>query len=617
MSTIFNFKDSYTITRPTEEDLVVWKDSLGSSYIGPKKALRILVEATHAALVNRNARWYSPAKMRDGADTFVNKNKPAKILKHHDTHSDPVGVVRGSRFVSTVPADLLDNPDVAVLMSSTASMKDQIKAMKRLIKSGVTKREDWKGLGYIEVMADILDQEAIEQISDGRFDAVSTSFSSPGHAYCFICGKNWAQDGMCEHTMFGESYEDEDEEKWPMMLIPGLHVYDEMSLVVHDADPYTVIKVSDSKEDKVLYEYKPEQTDSCLSSGIRYEFKDFVNTNEEAKMAYTSKEINDKVIEEVNAFFAKEENKDIKDESKELLADCDKLPEASFCGPDRSFPAVCLVSAKACLAVLDTLELEGKDEIKENIMKKITAFSAGLDIEPAPKQDEVSDEPAPITDEELQASFAKIEAELIARNLKVARECSKCADSQNELEKANDEVKTLKASLEDARVSLAVLREELKFQQSDYVHQVDKFIDLSLEFKELKQEKLAIMGTLVGKYKSIDIAKESLKTEDMVQVEASIVDKFDLGKMVEKLNDGMSKTPKAEKIESPVDTGYSDNLLETLTGPAAGAVNTVKDMLGNKEVRKAKTLYSKMVSMGVIPKEITFETISATIIKAE
>ena len=279
----FEFRDMYSISKPTKEDIEVWNDSLGTDYIGERKGLRVVIEATHSALINRNLRWYVPSRMADGALTFINGNKPAKILKHHDSHSDPVGVVRGATFISTVPADLVDNPDVATLLSSSAEIKDQIKAMKRLIKAGITSRDDWKGLGYIEVVADILDKETIEQLNDGRFDAVSTSFRTPGHAYCFICGQNWGQDGPCEHFDLGEMYEDEDEDEWPMMLVPGLHLYDELSLVVQDADPLTLIRMFDGKEDGFNREinYEDVWKNNIPTSQTMFEFRDF----KEDKMA--------------------------------------------------------------------------------------------------------------------------------------------------------------------------------------------------------------------------------------------------------------------------------------------------------------------------------------------
>jgi hypothetical protein len=625
MSLTFKYKDSYVISKPSEEDMTVWKDSLGSSYTGIKKALRIVVEATHSALINKNMRWYSPSKMRDGALTFINGNKPAKILKHHDTHSDPIGIVRGARFVTTVPQDLENNPDVRTLLSSTAEMKDQIKSMKRLIKSGVTSRPDWKGLGYIEVMADILDQDAIEKVSDGRFDAVSTSFNSPGHAYCFICGKNWAQDGMCEHTSIGEAYEDDSEEKWPMMLVPGLHLYEEMSMVVKDADPFTVIHISDEEMEKnIKYKINEEVADDNYNSAIKYEFRDSIEEDKnmpvpkqlevEAPAALTSKEINDKVVEKVNAILASEENQEVKDDPRPILAEYDKLPDSSFCGPDRTFPVICAISADAALAVLELVEgLENKEEIKASITKKKDMFIACGEVVPAPASNdkEVSEEKL-LTDEEAQAAFAKAEAELISRNLKVARECSKCADAHEELEKAMAQVVELKGKLADSHNTLAVLREELRFQQTDYIHQVDKFIELELKMRDIKEEKLAIVGTLVGKYKSIDIARESLKNEDMVTAETSIMDKFDMVKISEKLNDGMARVPTEGQINSPVDSTSKDIInIQNLEGPAVAVVDSIRDMVSEKRTLEAKKLYNKMIKIGVLPKELTFETVSA------
>ena len=52
-----------------------------------------------------------------------------KLLKHHKPDADPVGVIRGARFVPTVPDELANNPDVLNLMSSSTTIKSQINCL--------------------------------------------------------------------------------------------------------------------------------------------------------------------------------------------------------------------------------------------------------------------------------------------------------------------------------------------------------------------------------------------------------------------------------------------------------------------------------------------------------
>jgi hypothetical protein len=272
---MFTFKNYYKIESPYS-NLDNFSDSLISSQ-PYKRGLEVKVEATHAGILNNNMRFYLPSRMREGADTFNNRPKPAKFLKHHNSDSDPIGIITGARYINTTPDILMADKDIRIMNDSSLTTKQQVAAVKRFMKSGIPFSDGWKGLGYIEVTARIFDEEAIEQIKDGRFDAVSTSFRSPGEAYCNICGQNLSVDGVCEHN-WGQKYADSDEDI-PVVcaVVPGVHLYDEMSLVVFAADPMTAISISmsDSKKDYPIdIALWKEQEGGNKNSLI--EFKDFI-----------------------------------------------------------------------------------------------------------------------------------------------------------------------------------------------------------------------------------------------------------------------------------------------------------------------------------------------------
>jgi hypothetical protein len=288
------FYDYYKLTKPSGKQLEEFSD-----YLQKPNSLFVKMEATHAAIINGNFRYYIPSRMKDGVASFRINDKPTKILKHHDAMSDPVGVVRGARFVPTVPSDLNSNPDVMTLMSDSAPIKKQLASMRNLWKAGVLNRDDWRGLGYIELLAEISDGKTIEQIKDGRFDAVSTSFRSPGNAFCSICAQNLAKDGYCEHEM-GEMYEDDTEHghKLPAIVIPGKHIYKETSFIVFDADPLTSVEIvdTDNIENNKTYNLTKEDTEDLSSDKVFFEFTDSVK---EGTMKLTSAE--QKVFDAVKA----------------------------------------------------------------------------------------------------------------------------------------------------------------------------------------------------------------------------------------------------------------------------------------------------------------------------
>jgi hypothetical protein len=278
MTLNFNFTDYFRLTQPSDQQVEEWKDYLGG--MTASQGLRIIMEATHAAYLNRNDRVYIPSRMAEGVSTFRTGEKPTKLLKHHRPDEDPVGVIRGARFVPTVPDELAYNPDVINLMSSSAPIKDQLKSMRNLWRSGVFHQEGWRGLGYIELIGDVYDKTTIEQIQDGRFDAVSTSFRSPGHVYCFICGQNWAKDGYCDHDhseLYTEDGAEEDDMKFPAMAIAGLHDYIETSFITFEGDALATVKVMDeANADNNITFFLPdtwkEEPTTCEPT---FEFKDF------------------------------------------------------------------------------------------------------------------------------------------------------------------------------------------------------------------------------------------------------------------------------------------------------------------------------------------------------
>jgi hypothetical protein len=264
MPQIAQFRDFFELVPPTQEDFQAFEDSKASSS-KKKKGLEVTFVATNSGKVNHNLRLYLPSLMEEGADSFINRKKPAKILKHHNGMSDPVGKITGSEYVSNIPDSLKDDPNVKIMTDKELPIDVKLKAVRNFIASRVPLSSDFQGLGYIKLKGLILDNETIEQIKDGRYDEVSTSFHSPGLVFCSECGTNLTKDD-CEHYPGRIYYEDEEEKTNGAIcvIVPGKHLYDECSLVVNPADSDTEIKFGDMKEtlvslgdtDKTIKEYQ-------------------------------------------------------------------------------------------------------------------------------------------------------------------------------------------------------------------------------------------------------------------------------------------------------------------------------------------------------------------------
>ena len=267
-----NFFDYYKLTPINNKIIdISFKDSYTQ---GVRPGLEVTLKATHSAIITGNKKAYIPSRMADGSASFVRRKKPAKILKHHKIDEDPVGIIVGSEYISTIPDYLKANKDVRILTDSSFSVKQQLKSLNNLRASGILSQPDWQGLGYIQLKAVILDQKSIYDVETGLFDAVSTNFQSPGEVYCSECSQNLAKDGMCEHEL-GRIYEHEDGTKSQCIWIPAVHDYIECSLVNLDADPLTSITFGDKLSKKTYSFTKEELSTDKVDTTTVYEFKDF------------------------------------------------------------------------------------------------------------------------------------------------------------------------------------------------------------------------------------------------------------------------------------------------------------------------------------------------------
>jgi hypothetical protein len=193
----------------------------------PGASLLVKIAATHSALRTGNKGFYLPERMRDGARSFlVPYKKP--VLTHHDDFKDPIGRVQSARYVDLT--HLYPQNDVWMQKLAVGGLKDKDlqKAVQYFLKNW-QKQEDYQGLGYIELVAEITDPDAIQKVLDNRYLTVSTAHSSDA-AFCGICMQNWVADGWCEHEP-GNVYDGDE-----CVLIPGQHFYSEVSYVNKPAD---------------------------------------------------------------------------------------------------------------------------------------------------------------------------------------------------------------------------------------------------------------------------------------------------------------------------------------------------------------------------------------------
>lgn len=193
----------------------------------PGASLLVKIAATHSGLRTGNKGFYLPGRMRDGASSFLTPY-PKPVLTHHDDFKDPIGRVKSARYVDLTHLYPANDLWMQKLNTDVLKDKDLQKAVQYFLKNWQN-REDYQGLGYIELIAEITDPDAIQKVIDNRYLTVSTAHSSDA-AYCGICMQNWVADGWCEHEP-GNMYDGDE-----CVLIPGKHLYSEVSYVNKPAD---------------------------------------------------------------------------------------------------------------------------------------------------------------------------------------------------------------------------------------------------------------------------------------------------------------------------------------------------------------------------------------------
>lgn len=284
----------------------------------------------------------------------------------------------------------------------------------------------------------------------------------------------------------------------------------------------------------------------------------------------------------------KDDKKDSQDSvrltKEELLA----LPRSRFCGPAKTVPVTDLSHYYAAKEMLKDLELEGKDQVMENIERKGRALGA-------PKEVPVEDSalaPEFVVDEALRVEdFTSEQLLVIMDHIKSSigdTDCG-CADAED-LQKENDllmqEIQDLETQLGDLHDKLAVLQMQYEASLHDVHHQQDHELDEKVQVKQLKARYLQLLSAVTDKEVK-DLDELSQLGEDVLDTSIQAVEgTVDIREISLKLDDGMTRTPEGESVENPIADGSAE-------GNADDAIQLDSKMLTHIENQYHKILYTK------------------------
>jgi hypothetical protein len=304
------------------------------------RPLRIRIAATHAGKITRNNGFYLPHKMEQGASTFTDQYaKPIQV--HHEERQDPIGRVVAAKYVD-ISASFLKRDHAEEI--SEKSLSDFLvgegdeETLEDFANSvviqdiTVSNDPDYEGLGYVEIIADITDPDAIQKILDGRYLTGSVG-ASTNRAVCSVCKQDWAAKGKCKHRP-GKSYEEK-----KCVLIAGDLKYDEYSFVNKPADRHSrVIEISTNGiQDFVELDRQP---DVILAANLHIQSEEDKNMLFKDALERVSKVDFFKEVENLeDAVKAVIDSDELSDESKEKdLERCVAMKLDKCEAYDKAFP---------------------------------------------------------------------------------------------------------------------------------------------------------------------------------------------------------------------------------------------------------------------------------------
>jgi hypothetical protein len=216
--------------------------------------LQVRIAATHSGIITRNNGFYLPDRMKKGASSFTDGyEKPCLI--HHQEEADPVGRIIASGYIDTsgsiedkynlqqglVVRDsrgkergVITDTLLRDFVNGRMSFGMQIDTVCSLFRDSLLEDSSFEGLGHIQIVANITNQDAIEKLLDRRYLTGSVG-ATTNKAVCSVCRQDWTEEGKCEHRP-GAIYDGA-----KCFIIAGDLLYDEFSWVNVPADRHSKV----------------------------------------------------------------------------------------------------------------------------------------------------------------------------------------------------------------------------------------------------------------------------------------------------------------------------------------------------------------------------------------
>jgi hypothetical protein len=213
--------------------------------------LLVRIAATHSGLITRNNGFYLPDRMKKGVASFTD-NYPKPVLLHHNEEKDNIGRIHQATYRDTsgsiidkynglsvknrrgVEQGKITEKFIKDFVEGRMPFGMQVDLVTTILRDSLLEEPSYEGLGYIELVANITDKEAIQKLLDGRYLTGSVGATTDA-AVCSVCRQDWTDSGQCEHRP-GGIYDGV-----KCFIMAGNLAYDEYSFVNTPADRHSKV----------------------------------------------------------------------------------------------------------------------------------------------------------------------------------------------------------------------------------------------------------------------------------------------------------------------------------------------------------------------------------------
>lgn len=202
-------------------------------------AVSLSIKASHAGKVNGNYVFYTPRGMRGGVTTLT---VPFKKHLQYLHRGDAVGVIHDASYLDYTEQYSDAFKKLAHRIEDATTPQALVSSVKELMKHPEYKGSDYKGLGVIQVNAELFDAALIQDLASGANKGKVSIGGSSRRAYCSVCASLFTKDH--EHQR-GKNYNGE-----ACFAIYDTMELDHIGFVPDPADTATeTVIISDSLED--------------------------------------------------------------------------------------------------------------------------------------------------------------------------------------------------------------------------------------------------------------------------------------------------------------------------------------------------------------------------------